>query len=120
MAIGNILKLVCKTTPFYDVLTLVSMTEDQQFNYDPAVFTVPVTKFMQPLPASGQTGFISTPSTASFGGEPHTQGSPNVTQEFVLEILYPAGQGPALGSSLESYRQLAIAAVNPAFGLNLA
>ena len=107
----------------------------------------------QPLPAAGQgtggswpnTPFNYTPSTAeqlpSGPSGPETQGSPNVSLNFVVEILYPATTGPTgsgpLGPNfaytVEQFRQLAVtgptyagfatgptgATINSAFGLAL-
>jgi hypothetical protein len=79
-----------------------------------------ITRVAQPLPASGQVSFNYTPSTAPIGGQPQTQGSPNVTLEFVVEVLYLTGTGPDLTQTVEHFRQLALTEVNTAFGLALA
>ena len=163
---GNILTLRGKTTPNYDVFTLVTMETNKQWNYDTAPvvagsfvigieyqiavagttdFTLigaanstPGTKFKatgvgsgtgtatvagvtrvaQLLPASGQVSFNhSLPDTAPIGGQPQTHGSPNVTQEFIVEVLYLQGAGPDITQTFDWYRILARDACNTAFGL---
>ena len=78
------------------------------------------TKLAQPLPAAGQVSFNYVSSTAPIGGQPQTQGSPNVSTSFVVEIAYLAGAGPDYTQTFDYYRDLAIAAINSAFGLALA
>lgn len=79
-----------------------------------------ITKIAQPLLASGQTGFnYSLPDTANIGGQPQTHGSPNVTQNFIVEILYLMGAGPDGTHTVEYFRQQALTIVNSTFGLAL-
>ena len=116
---GTILTLRGTTTPLYDIFTLGSISSTGRFNHDASVNTV-VTRFAQ---AMQPTGFVySGPSanTTSFGGQPQTQGSPNMTQEFIVEILYPQGMGPNYTLTFDQFKALALAAINPAFGLALA
>lgn len=77
------------------------------------------TRMGQPLPAAGQVSFTYLPTTVSFGGEPQTQGSPNVTTSFLVEVLYLFGTGPTLTQTMEQFRVLARDAVNAAYGLAL-
>ena len=78
------------------------------------------TRMGQPLPAAGQVSFTYLPTTASFGGEPHTQGSPNMTTSFLVEILYLTGTGPTLTQTMEQFRVIARNAINTSYGLALA
>jgi len=68
----------------------------------------------QLLPPSGLTtvSFNGFPTTVEFGGQITTAGSPNVTQEFLVQFLYIAGAGPDLTQTIEFWRQQARNACN--------
>jgi len=116
-AIGTILTLrgtippftTPNTTPPNGVFTLTSLSDNKQFNYDDTVFTVVTTRMAQPIQPPG---FVA-PSSPSTGH------SPNLTQEFIVEVLYPIGLGPNMSQTPEVFRLQAIAAINAAFGITL-
>lgn len=106
---GTILILRGSTTPIYATYTLDSMDSQRKFSHDSSLVSVQtkISQLIQP------TGFIA-PSNPLAGH------SPNISLEFVVEILYPEGMGPDLTQPLEVFRVLARNAVNTAFTLSLA
>jgi hypothetical protein len=106
-AIGTILILEGTTepsAPLFNVLTLESMTVNESFSYDDTVFTAITTRMAQPIQPAG---FVS------------GVGSPNITRKFIVEVLYPAGLGPNLANTVETFRLQAITAINANFGITL-
>ena|ERR1035437_9573407 len=116
---GTILTLRGTTTPLYDIFTLGSISMTGRFAHDASVNSV-VTRFGQQLQPTGFVYSGPSANTTSWDGRPQTQGSPNATQEFVVEVLYPQGMGPNYALTVDQFKALAIAAINPAFGLALA
>jgi len=108
MSTGTILTLHGYTTPAYITFTLNKMSMDKKFLHD-GTFTAIVTKLGQ---LAQSTGFV-TPANPLIGH------SPNVTLEFIVEVLYPEGMGPDLSNSFEYFRQLALVKINADFGLSL-
>jgi len=106
-AIGTILTLQGTTSPSapdFDAFTLVKISVDKKFNYDDTVFTAITTRMAQPI--------------QPFGFIPGV-GSPNITREFIVEVLYPDGLGPNMADTIETFRLQAVAAINLNFGITL-
>lgn len=111
MATGTVLTLRGSTTasaPLFDTLTLDSIEMNRPFHHD-ASFVAILTRCVQPIQPAGYVQPVN----------PSTGHSPNLTREFVVEVLYPEGMSPNTAGTLESFRLQALAEINSAFNVTL-